>query len=436
LDRENTFAWYVKDTWRVKEHLTVNLGVRWELQHSFLPAQSRDAARDVPTIFPAGSFAYEDIGTWTRAVPRIGVAWDVGHKSVVKASVGEYNYIFGDTFGDSYSANATGTATFRWHDLNGDKLYEPGEVNLSTSGPDFVNITAASNARINPNLQEPRTWEATASFERELAANLGFRAMYVDRTLIGYFDTTSPGPNVLRPYSAYNIPITRRDPGPDGILGTSDDGGMVTLFDYAPAYRGAAFVSTEITNSDQNDRYRSIEITTTRRMSGRWSAQASYYVVKNHRLINKTINGPNDQLYPWDDTWNWAGVVTGTYQLPYDISLAGFLTSKSGLQGQRTVLFRQVDPAGGPPIAQLSNVTAPVEPFGTRQLSAINVLNFRISKALALGAGRRLNFDLDVFNLLNANSPLSAAFASGPTFGYITNVLPARIAQLGARFTF
>jgi TonB dependent receptor-like, beta-barrel len=434
LDRENTFALYVKDTWRISKRFTANLGLRWERQHAFLPAQSRDAARDAPTVFPEGAFAYKDIGTWSRVVPRAGVAWSLDAKSVVKASVGEYNYIFGDTFGDQYNANATGTATFRWHDLNANKLYEPGEVNLNLNGPDFISITAASSARINPDLEQPKTWEATASYERELASNLGVRAMYIDRTLIGYFSGT--GPNVLRPYDVYNIPIPRRDPGPDGVLGNADDASPVTFYDYSAAYRGAAFVSTQLTNTAQNDRYRSMEFTLTRRTSGRWSAQASYFITKNHRLIQQTVNSPNDEFFPWDDTWNWAGTITGTYRLPYDIAISGFLQSKSGLYGQRTNLFRQVDPDGGTPIAQLSTVTLRLEPYGSRQLAAQNILSLRSSKEFSIGGGRRIAAEFDVYNVLNSNAPLSATFASGPTFGYVTNVLPPRIARMGVRFRF
>jgi hypothetical protein len=434
FDTERTYAWYIKDTWRLTDRLTANLGLRWEHQHSFLPAQSRDAARDVPTVFPAGTFPYRDIGSWTRTVPRIGIAWKLGEKSVVKASVGEYNYIFGDTFGDIYNANATGTATFRWHDLNGNTLYEPGEVDLSTSSLDFISITGASSARINPDMKQPKTWEATASVERELAQNLGFRAMYVDRTLIGYF--SGAGPNILRPYNVYDIPITRRDPGPNGILGTADDAGNVTFYDYSPAYRGAAFVSTQLANSPQDDHYRTVEFAITRRPAGRWSGQVSYFVTKNHTLIQKTINSPNDEFFPWDDTYIWAGTVTGTYRLPYGVSVSGFLTSQSGLRGRRTNLFRQIDPDGGTPIAQLSTVTLPLEPFGSQSLAAINVLNLRANKGFSIGGSRRLAFDFDVFNVLNSNAPLSATFASGPTFGYVTDVLPGRIARIGARFTF
>jgi Carboxypeptidase regulatory-like domain/TonB dependent receptor len=434
LGAEDTYAFFVKDAWRLNNRVTLNLGARWERQHSFVPAQSREAARDFPQLFPAGTFPRKEVGTWSRTVPRIGVAWDVDGKSVVKASAGAYNYMFGDTFGDAYNPNATGTATFAWHDLNGDKLYQPGEVNLNPQGPDFITTTAASSAMINQNLRQPTTWEGTVSYERELAANFGIRAMYIDRTLVDYFST--PGPNIKRPYSVYNIPITRRDPGPDGLLNSPDDAGSVTFYDYDPAYRGAAFVGTQLTNSANEDRFRTMEFTVTRRYSGRWMAQASYFAVKNHRVIERTINSPNDEFFNLDEVWNWGTTVTGSYHFPYDITFAGFLHSKSGVAGQRTNIFRQADPDGGTPIAQLNNVTLRLEPYGTRRLATINILNLRLGKDFRLGGSKRLAVEIDVYNALNSNAPLSATFASGPTFSYVTDVLPPRIARIGARFRF
>jgi hypothetical protein len=69
------------------------------------------------------------------------------------------------------------------------------------------------------------TNEATAGFEHELAKNLGFRALYVWKNFTDNVVTT----NVLRPASVYNIALSRRDPGPDGVLNTSDDAGRVTI---------------------------------------------------------------------------------------------------------------------------------------------------------------------------------------------------------------
>jgi len=242
--------------------------------------------------------------------------------------------------------------------------------------------------------------------------------------------------NTLRPYTAWSVPITRRDPGPDGVLGNGDDAGRVTLFDYTAAYRGAAFVNQQIVNAPNTDRYHSIEGTVTKRFSSRWTGQVSYFAVKNHRWISSVFTSPNDEFFPLDETWSWAGNVSGSYRLPGDVTLSGFLQSKSGVKGQRTYIFRQADPDGGPAIAQNGNTTIRLEPYGSQQLSAQNILNLRGSKQLSIGGERRFDIDFDVFNVLNAATATSANFQAGPSFGYVTNVIPARIARLGVRFRF
>jgi hypothetical protein len=438
-DHVNTYSWYVKDSWRPSSKVTLNLGVRWERQHSFLPAQSYGGARDWATVFPAGDFNQIDAQTLTRAVPRTGVAWDVGNKSVVKATWGLYNYMLGDTYADVFNRNATANAVFTWHDLNGDKLYEPGEVNLDPNSTDFRSITAASNRILNPDLQMPDLWEGTASFEREMAANLGLRVMYVYKRLEGQINNSTNNLvtlNTLRPFSAWSIPITRRDPGPDGVLGNGDDAGSVTLYDYTAAYRGASFVNSQIVNASNTDTYHSIEGTLTKRFSSRWTGQISYFTVKNHRWISSVFVSPNDTFFPIDETWSWAGNVSASYRLPWDVTISGFLQSKSGVKGQRTNLFRQADPDGGTAITQNGNTTIRVEPYGTEQLSAQNILNLRGSKQISFGGSMRLDLDFDLFNVLNAATATGANFQSGPTFGFVTGVIPARIARFGVRFRF
>ena len=438
-DHINIYSWYLKDSWRPTSKVTLNLGVRWERQHSFLPAQSFAGARDWPTVFPAGDFPEIDAQNLTRAVPRAGVAWDIGNKSVIKATWGLYNYMLGDTYADVFNRNATANATFNWHDLNGDKLYQPGEVNLDLNSTDFRSITAASNRILNPNLKSPDIWETTASWEREMAANLGLRVMYVYKVVSGSINNSTNNLvtiNTLRPYGAWSVPITRRDPGPDGVLGNADDTGKVTLYDYTAAYRGASFVNSQTINAPNTDRYHSIEGTVTKRFSSRWTGQVSYFAVKNHRWIASVFNSPNDEFFPIDETWSWAGNVSGSYRLPADVIISGFLQSRNGVKGQRTYIFRQVDPDGGPSIAQNGNTTIRLEPYGSQLLSAQNILNLRGSKEFSLGGAKRFDVDFDVFNVLNAATPTSANFQSGPSFGYITGVIPARIARFGVRFRF
>jgi hypothetical protein len=429
---EDIYAWYFKDSWRPTQKLTLNLGVRWEYQHAYLPEQDYDGARDFPTVFPAKHVNKLDVQTFNRAVPRVGVAYDLDGKSVIKATWGQYNYILGDTYADEFAATASANAQFLWHDLNGDKLWTPNETNLDVNGNDFVSITAASNFELSPELSQPTTWETTASFERELAPSLAFRVMYINRIVDDNILTI----NAKRPYSAYSVPITRRDPGADGILGNSDDGGPVTLYDYATSFRGADFVSSKRVNAQNSDRFNTMEFTLTKRASERWMGQISYFAVKSHRWLEGVFQSPNDEFFPLDETWSWAGNISGSYRLPYDISVSGFLQSKAGAKGQRTYTFRTADPDGGPRIANAGNTTIRLEPYGSQTLSAFNILNFRANKDFRFSGGRRLAIDFDVFNLLNAATPTGADFSSGPTFGYVEDITPPLITRIGARFTF
>jgi len=436
-DMEQEYALYLTDTWRISNRLTANLGVRWDYQHVYLPAQQHEATPDFPTVWPAGDYPYTDLVRWPRTVPRLGLAWDGGRAGVLKVSAGLYGYVFGAQRGISYNRNALQTATFTWHDRNGDKRYQPGEVNLDLNGADFVSVNGAIGNIMNPDLKQPLYAEYSTSYEHGLAPSLAFSASYVHRRSNDNYDI--PGPNVARPLSAYNIPITRRDPGPDGILGNADDAGSVTFFDYAPEYRGVAFVKNLVVNSPLPNWFHTLEFAVTKRPTRHWQGTAAFWIVKNHRWITNTFNAPQDYYDALDETWSWAGNFEVSYRLPYDLLAAANLQSKKGAVGQRTVLFRTIDPDGGTPISQLSTAMIRVEPYGAEVGPALNVFNVRLSKDFRIKAGR-LGFGVDVFNVLNSNAPNALLYNSGPTYLYPTGVnggiLPARIARLTGRFAF
>ena len=96
-------------------------------------------------MFPAGTFAYQDLTKWVRAVPRLGLAWNLDSKSVVKTSFGLYNPNIGSSFGFAYNRDALSRTTFRWRDSDGNGDYTPGETNLTLNGgPDFSFTEAVS----------------------------------------------------------------------------------------------------------------------------------------------------------------------------------------------------------------------------------------------------------------------------------------------------
>ena len=106
--------------------------------------------------------------------------------------------------------------------------------------------------------------------------------------------------NVLRPYSVYNVPITRLDPGPDGVVNTGDDGGQVTFYDYDPAYRGAAFVSNMPSNAadGRSDVFRTIEFTAVKRRSANFDVMASVSATKNRRDLTTHSAHPMTRSSP------------------------------------------------------------------------------------------------------------------------------------------
>lgn len=451
---QNIYAGYLKDTWRITSSLTANLGVRYEYAHSFIPAQSKAADRGFPGLFPAAQFSRTDIMTWNSVVPRAGLAWSLDSKTVVKGSYGRYNGgmlalgIGESGFSAPYNPIGTVTYNFRWRDLNGNGDYDSGEVNLDTAnGADFVSLSGSSNNILNPDLRQPVTNEATVGFEREIVANLGFRALYVYKD---YRDSIATV-NVLRPAGAYNIPITRRDPGPDGVLGTSDDAGTVTIYDYDASYRGSTFVGNERENSPAMSRYQSVEMTLTKRSAGKWFGMASFWATKNHRWISAFPPGdarstPNDDYFPLDTTWSWASNISGSYRLPWDVNVGAYLQSKIGVQGQRTYIFAATDPDGGIPLRQLNTVNLRLEPFGTRQGPSVRILNLRATKVFSVGGRSKLELNIEGFNVLNSSAPLQVVYASGPTFGWYgasnsssagdTGILTARVARVGVRYRF
>ena len=430
--RANYYAGYIKDTWRLTERVTLNLGLRIEQQKAFLPEQSKEASPMFPTLFPAASYDRLDVLTWNTVVPRVGVAWDVANKMVVKGTFGRFVNGMDDGFANAYNPLSNVTMTFKWRDLDGNRDYTPGEVLLNPNGADFVGITGSSSARLNPDLKPAMTTETTLGVEREVAQNLGVRVLYVNKKVTDRFGTR----NVARPRSAYNIPLTRRDPGPDGVLNTADDGGSVTIYDYDRAFFGANFVQNEQQNSDRDDSFQTVEFTVTKRSSGRWGAMASFWAIKNDFWLSLFEDDPNNDLNTRDQTWKWAGNVSGNYSLPFGIQLGAFIQTKVGLLGQRTNVFRAVDPDGGPRLNQLSTVTLRLEKPGAQKSAAIHVVNLRASKRFDVMERNRVQFDFDLFNLFNASAPITANFQSGPSFGYATAVVPPRIARVGVRFTF
>jgi hypothetical protein len=190
---------------------------------------------------------------------------------------------------------------------------------------------------------------------------------------------------VARPPGVYDQAFTRRDPGPDGILGTPDDGTLYTIYDYNPAYRGAAFVNNMYGNADPNrhDSFKSFEVMLTKRPTGRWFGNTSFLATRSNVWRVNVVQSPNDNIFPLGTYWDLTYLLSAGYNLPYGFVVSALNQMYNGLPRQRTVVFRAADPAGGQAFPSSSTITLPMAPVGSMKGPIRNMLNLRLAKAFA-----------------------------------------------------
>ena len=439
-DTSNNFSnqttQYVTDRWQILSRVVANIGVRFERQNYFVTAADHEAGQFAePASLPA-----VDLGTWHSIAPRFGVAWDLtgSGKTVVKSTWGRFNtpLPYGVTsFGEMFNPNTTIQTDYRWNDRNRNDDYDPGEVDLSTTGPDFIGATGGlGNTEPLTNFEIPSTNEFTASIERELVPAVAGRFVYVYKKAVGAYGNNNPA----RPPSVYDIPLQRRDPGPDGVTGNADDGSMVTIYDYDPKYRTGVYNRQARVNrpDDMSDVAQTLEGSVSKRLSSGWSMGTAVSFIKQHRWLTPIVLSPNDEPYPLDRTWYSEFKLNGSLELPWSLLLGGSLNVLSGVPGGRTNIFRAADPLGGPPLQGLTTVTMRLEEFGSQRGPVMSFLNVRLGRTLRLSNGLRMVLSVDAVNALNQNTAQITTYASGPTFGYVTQIPTPRIMQFGVDVSF
>jgi len=427
-NRMNEYGVYVEDNWAPIPRLTLNLGLRFDYFNTFIPAQTKEQGQ----FGSAGTFEQRDVNQWTVPAPRLGASFDMfgTGKTVLKASFGRFNHTPGDAFAQDFNLNTIEQVNYRWLDRNGNGDYDSGEVNLDTNGPDFLSITGAANNVLNPDLELPRTYQTQATLEQQLQSELAVTISYVYLRQSKLFEFV----NVLRPYSAWNLPFERVDPGRDGVVGTGDDGQAMTIYDYDPAYRGAAFVQNKHQNrsSERDNTFSTIETTLTKRLSGagslKWGAQAAFSATKYNQFAKGIVTSPNDLNFPVNDSWDWNWKLNANAQLPWNLATSVSWIQSKGVVNQRTFIFRALPQSG--------TLTLPVESFGVVSNPARGVMHLRVSRTWKAWRASSIRGDLDVLNVLNGAPPYAVSAVSGPTYGQWSQILSPRILKGGITVMF
>ena len=398
---------YVRDRWSFNDRVTLNLGVRLDLNRASVPVRG--------TIFSTNPVS-----------PRAGVAWAVtaDHATVVRAHYGRYyDSILTRRIADMDTSNQNPVISFK----------------LLPSG-DFLEIARrldAENTTIDDGLRHSYVDQYVVGIERELVADVSVQAQYVRRN----FDQFMGVINTNTTWTARQV----RDKGPDGRPGTADDGEMFTVF--RPSNRGEeSYLYTNPEGAFR--RYDAIQLIGTKRYAHNWQMQASYTWSRSEATVGnlfgtnaglKDLKDLSGGLFPGvfsspNGAINAEGVapldvselkILGTYRVPVwgGFNVSGVYRYHSGNTWAR--FFR----SGGFSIR--------AEPRGSRRLPSIASLDLRVEKTWG-GLGARGTFGLfvDLFNVTNEGAATSVLSESGPSLGEPLSWTDPRTIRAGLRYVF
>ena len=316
--RNNRTTAYVQDRWAWRR-FTIESGIRLDWYRGSVPGNS--------DVFSTGAIG-----------PRLGMAWDINgnHRTVVRMHYGRYHdmpfgYLY--AFADRAERNPVIGVEFAASGVP-QEISRRFEFDLTTS--------------IDPSLRQSHMDQVSAGVERQLGAHWAVQAQYVRRwygNFIGYVD---PRLSEAQSFSAL-------DSGPDGLLGTPDDGGQ--LVGYVPAAGDRNLILSNPSVAWR--RYDGVQIIARKRLSRSWQMEASltasrsYGTVGNETLTNLTGFSLSPGGIGADPEWHARGSsrsqfdyseakLIGTYEAPW---LGGFrvgsvLRWRDGSRWYRRVLIR------------------------------------------------------------------------------------------------
>lgn len=455
-------AYFIGDTWKTKPNLTLDYGVRWEMQDgaSFLNHYTPNP--NEPTIPFEGN--PHTRGDKRNFGPRLGFSWDPFSKGrdVIRGGAGIY-YNFIET-----------------------ELMEAEDLNFVACPITIVNNTAPGVPYPNPYNGQSVSSYCTTSPPNVTIISPNMRNPYQFQFTLGWSHQFSPNLSLsvdgvyargLRDYKTYdrNYPVLNGTPS---ILGTRPYSNFTQISQITP------------TGSSE---YRAMYVKLDRRMSGRYMYTLSY------ALESAQDNNPHSAPYNYADLgldWGEASydqrqniVGSLSYMAPWHILVGGILTYRSSLPFNVTTSVATCDTTPAPTACNgVTNGTAGVLPSsalnknGTAQLvpgtarnsgqhnfnyTALNLYRSQISNTLpTVGPGsvsseNYLDFDLRVSKSLYHHEALDVqifgqafnlfgrenftAITTNPTlatFGLATNantvqpVQDVQIGELGAKFTF
>ena len=419
---------YASDSWQVHSRLTLNLGVRFERLHTFLPAQEHRAGRfnETAQLFSK----VETLLAWNLTSPRLGASFDLtgDGRTIAKFYYGLYRLPPSTVYG--FLANPNQPVWWRlysWSDANNSRVWEPGEESGIPQRLGGEQITV-----VDPGLQLPYVREVMARVEREIRGGLNLSTTIVWR---GERQQGSRQ-RASRAFEDFNVEGVVKDPGPDNRFGNADDGPEIRIRDIpVELINQSATIIKNLPNS--NSDYLTWEFVARRRVRGRWSLMAWYSTTwsRDHAnaYLGQTVRAnafpvtPNDFIQTDAQGRHrfrmWSARFLATYDGPWGIGVTPFLRIQSGQPFARTLSTR----------TNHGTISVLTEPVGTQRQDTVTLLDLKVEKEFLTRSSGRLTAYVEVFNALNANPEQQISWLTGAPFLRPLAIVPPRIARVGFR---
>jgi hypothetical protein len=465
-------ALYVQQQW-TRGRLTLQGALRFDHAWSWAPPQRLE------TRFWAQPLVFDEtpvVDSYKDLTPRAAVTYDLfgNGKTAIKATLGRYleSTVTASNYGLGNPTSRIATNVFRtWTDRNGNwqpdcDLSNPQPQDFGPSG-DFCGIinnlnfgTATFSNTIDPEILEgwgvrPSDWNWGVSVQHEVLPRTSVEIGFFHREFYGFAVTDNLAVNPAD-FTQFSItaPQDSRLPNGGGYqVGTLYDLNVPSLFGvtrnfityadrYGNAYQTYNGIDVTVSSRTRNG------ITVQGGFSGGYSTSDNCEVrekVPEIALLNPYCHIETSFLP------QYKGIAT--YILPkIDVSVSGTFTSKPGIQvsgfgtpvaggafaANYTVSNTVVQPILGRPLSgSAQNITVNlIEPHSVLG-DRVNELNVRVGKILRFGTARA-NVGVDIYNLLNAATPLSYNQAFIPNGAWLTptSVLSARFAKISMQLDF
>ena len=485
VDSGAYFSVFAQDDFRIHPRVTLNLGVRYDLQQpltdpqdrklAFVPGRKSTVSPNAPEglLFPGDEGISRGIVTWDRnnIAPRVGMAWDpMGNGRLsVRAGAGIF---YGSITGNEWNTTADNQPfTVRQSFPTVFTLSDPYRNQPGGVGPFPFEYNPASPrftfpAQVfGPSLEFvwPKTYQMNVTVEKELFPNFSASASYVGalgRNLPASIDRNYPVFNSTATATNFNA----RRPYQPGVLAAARVLESIFKSDYhglqlaaekrgsrfsAKAYyslnramedldyQGGGLPAVQNSNDLQGERARtSADRTHTFTFSGIW--QIDYFTDANP-LARALLNN-----------WTASAIVTLQSGAPLTIT-AGQDRNFDGSTNDRADLVGDPKLDSGRPREELIELWFGTAAFRLPAVGAdgssprsvvdgpgVKNVDLGVFRSIPLKGRSALQFRLEatnVFNMVNLSNPGTNLGATA-TFGKIRTARDLRRIQLGVRFSF